>query len=67
MKPCQKSLRLSLTLSLLVAAFHPAHAAEKEASPPDLTGIVRSKDGQPLKDAGVFIYTAGPRVGPGFL
>ena len=29
----------------------------------DLTGGIESKDGQPIGNASVFIYTAGPRVG----
>ena len=36
-------------------------------SPVDLTGAVTSADGRPLTNASVFIYTAGPRVGVGFL
>jgi hypothetical protein len=32
---------------------------------PDLAGVVRTTDGQPLSGASVFIYTAGPRMGPG--
>lgn len=35
-----------------------------EAAPgPDLTGVVKAKNGQPVPGAGVFIHTAGPRVG----
>lgn len=34
---------------------------------PDLTGRVVDPDGNPVKDASVFIYTAGPRVGPGYI
>ena len=41
--------------------------AEEPATRPDLTGVVRSQSGAPLKDATIFIYTAGPRVGAGFL
>jgi hypothetical protein len=34
---------------------------------PDLTGRVVGGDGTPVSDASVFIYTAGPRVGPGYI
>ncbi len=50
-------------------------AANQAASPSalsktsalDLVGVVKSVDGQPLQNASVFIYTAQPRSGPGFL
>lgn len=34
---------------------------------PDLTGRVTGDAGDPVADASVFIYTAGPRVGPGYI
>ena len=34
---------------------------------PDLTGKVVNEEGAPVADASVFIYTAGPRVGPGYI
>lgn len=34
---------------------------------PDLTGRVVSAEGMPISDASVFVYTAGPRVGPGYI
>jgi hypothetical protein len=34
---------------------------------PDLTGKVVNEVGGPIADASVFIYTAGPRVGPGYI
>ena len=34
---------------------------------PDLTGRVVESDGGPVASASVFIYTAGPRVGPGYI
>lgn len=40
-------------------------AAEIHA--PDLAGLVKSADGQVLTNASVFIYTAGPRVGVGYI
>ena len=57
-----------LCLATLVGALSPdlAHAAATPATArPDLTGRVISKEGQPVTDASIFIYTAGPRVGPG--
>jgi len=38
-------------------------AAEK----PDLTGKVIEPDGQAVTNASVFIDTAGPRLGPGYI
>ena len=67
MKPPFKPSIVLLTLSFSVVAFDSTTAAEAKPPLPDLIGTVRSKDGPPLKDAGVFIYTAGPRVGTGFL
>lgn len=46
-------------LALLLAFVSVAGAAPG----PDLTGVVRAKDGKPVAGAGVFIHTAGPRVG----
>ena len=34
---------------------------------PDLTGKVVDEEGAPIADAAIFIYTAGPRVGPGYI
>ena len=34
---------------------------------PDLTGKVVNEEGAPVADASIFIYTAGPRVGPGYI
>ena len=34
---------------------------------PDLTGKVVNEEGAPVPDASIFIYTAGPRVGPGYI
>ncbi len=33
----------------------------------DLVGVVKDTDGQPVTNASIFIYTAQPRSGPGFL
>ena len=41
-------------------------AAESEAAL-DLAGTVKSKSGTPVANASIFIYTAGPRKGTGYL
>ncbi len=52
------------TALLWLAPFHRGFAADPaKPPPPDLYGTVQSKDGQPINNASVFIYTAGPRVG----
>ena len=48
-----------------MAGIAAAIAQEKAVERPDLAGRVVAEDGTPLSDASVFIYTAGPRVGPG--
>jgi hypothetical protein len=48
-------------------SIQPAFAAEAVAAAPDLTGVVKGTDGQVIKNAAIFIYTAGPRVGTGYL
>ena len=55
--------------SLFVAAAFSIPAAQSgaDATRPDLNGHVFTQNGSPLKDATVFIYTAGPRVGKGTL
>ena len=60
---------LGTALALACAAALPLRltAAEAKAPRPDLTGVVTSKGGQPVANASVFIYTAGPREGIGFL
>lgn len=42
-------------------------ASQLESDRADLSGVVRAKDGSPLADASIFIYTAAPRTGPGLL
>jgi len=37
------------------------------AAKPGLAGRVVTEAGRPVTNATVFIYTAGPRVGPGFI
>lgn len=58
MKPTRSFLAAARLLLAggLVAAFTAGAAT-------DLTGLVKAKDGQPVAGAGVFIHTAGPRVG----
>jgi hypothetical protein len=43
-----------------------SHAAAK-AGALDLGGVIKGADGRPVTNASVFIYTAQPRSGPGFL
>jgi hypothetical protein len=52
-----------LFVSSLALAFS-ALSAEPRL---DLTGVVKSAEGRPLTNAHVFIYTAGPRVGTGYI
>jgi hypothetical protein len=42
-------------------------AVTAKAGALDLVGVIKSADGQPVTNASVFIYTAQPRSGPGFL
>ncbi len=44
-----------------------ASPAAAKAGALDLVGVVKSADGQPVTNASIFIYTAQPRSGPGFL
>jgi len=53
-------------LFLLATVSHSADA-EAETRRPDLGGVVQTTNGQPIADASVFIYTAGPKLGVGFL
>jgi hypothetical protein len=48
-------------------SIQPAFAADAVTAAPDLTGVVKSTDGQVIKNASIFIYTAGPRAGTGYL
>lgn len=49
---------------LATAAWLPSASAFAQL---DLTGTITSEAGEPLTGATVWIYTAGPRVGIGFL
>lgn len=56
-----------LCRNVVVAALGFWLVTTAAAENPDLTGRVLEPDGQPIKDASVFIYTAGPRLGPGYI
>ncbi len=51
---------------LATLAAGPITARTTDARP-DLTGVVKSQSGQPVTNASIFIYTAGPRLGAGIL
>src|SRR5687767_1504387 len=52
----------------LVLALEAAHIkAAETAARPTLTGTVKGQSEDPLRDAIVFIYTAGPKEGVGIL
>lgn len=56
--------RLAAVVVLVLTAGLCLAAGAADAKPAlDLTGAVQSKQGQPVANASVFIYTAGPRVG----
>ena len=55
--------RLPILLLLSVSWTINAFGAQK----PNLAGAVLTEAGQPLPNATVFIYTAGPKVGVGTL
>ena len=59
--------RLALTLGLGLAAFGLPGRSAPGAAGPDLTGMVKGPADQPLTNASIFIYTAGPRLGAGLL
>jgi len=53
---------------VVIVATHAAFAAETESqNRPALTGVVQDQKSQPVAGATVFIYTAGPKDGPGIL
>jgi peroxiredoxin len=67
-------IELNLVFALCVAASlllpgigRGAGADDSKAAGPDLTGVIKGQDGQPLGGATVFIYTAGPKEGAGIL
>ena len=55
----------SVMLGGLIAVLNILQVAAQER--PDLGGVVLNDSGEPVRDASVFIYTAGPRVGPGYI
>jgi hypothetical protein len=54
----------AVLISLLLPLFIASLKADANAPRLDLSGIVKSAEA-PVEGANVFIYTAGPRVGPG--
>jgi hypothetical protein len=60
----QTSLRWGAALALLLCL---GSLSSPAVSPLDLTGSVKSIDGHTLTNAHIFIYTAGPRVGVGYI
>ena len=42
-------------------------AASPSLNRPDLNGVIKDHEGKPLREASVFIYTAGPKEGVGIL
>src|SRR5262249_40383469 len=42
-------------------------AADQAVTRPDLTGTVRGREDKALTNASIFIYTAGPREGAGYI
>lgn len=65
---CIARLVPGIILVLVTAASSCAFAAESESqSRPNLTGTVQDQNSQPIPNATVFIYTAGPKQGPGVL
>jgi hypothetical protein len=55
-----------LCVVLQAVMFGPVNAPAAEARS-DLTGVVTTQAGLHLTNASIFIYTAGPRLGPGIL
>jgi len=51
----------------LVLAALTSRGAETGTNRVDLTGVIQGKSGQPIEGATAFIYTAGPKLGVGFL
>ena len=61
---------LALGVAAAIVAFksHSLSAADTDAKPRhDLSGTVQNQEAQPIRNATVFIYTAGPKEGPGVL
>jgi hypothetical protein len=58
-----------IVLTLLCAFYPTAHTTFAAAAETglDLTGEVKGKNGQAVANASIFIYTAGPRAGTGYL
>ncbi|MGH7992719.1 MAG: hypothetical protein ACREDQ_04325, partial [Limisphaerales bacterium] len=67
MNPLKPALRLACVAAIAIAAavVRPSSAADSpDTFRPNLTGVVQDAHGQPVSNAIVFIYTAGPKHGP---
>jgi hypothetical protein len=62
----KRVLCICFPLWLLFVAV-PSRSADAETKRPALSGVVQNKSDQPIADASIFIYTAGPKLGVGFL
>ena len=62
----KRGLCIWFLLGLLFVAWL-SRSADTETKRPDLNGVVQTTNGLPIADASVFIYTAGPKLGVGFL
>jgi hypothetical protein len=58
-----KTMRLIECGMAMVVLLLSVENSGAESKRPDLTGRVTREDGQPARDATVFVYTAGPKVG----
>ncbi len=65
--PSALFLGACLWMLAVFAARGSAAAEPAEHSRPDLSGTIHNDNGSPLPNASVFIYTAGPKEGPGIL
>ena len=64
-KPDQRRIMKPIRMFLLFPVVWTINSLG--AAKPDLAGKVVTEAGRPVSNATVFIYTAGPRVGPGFI
>ena len=67
-KRFRTQLMLGVAAVIVALNSHSLSAAEADAKPRhDLSGTVQNQEAQPVPNATVFIYTAGPKEGPGIL
>jgi hypothetical protein len=64
MKPLFSLLLVIWTATPTILMMNQAQA---QTSRVDLTGVIQSKAGRPIPGASAFVYTAGPKLGIGFL